>query len=198
MDDRLIPLFAIFFLFGAPVIAFIVTRVLAHNERMEMIRHGIVPPPSGFGGRRYRQWAQQQQQQTWVGPQPVASGGCGADDGTPEYTLYRGIRTAFIGLAILIGLSFIGGTPGSPGFRGGPWLLGGLIPMFVGVAQIIIALLSGAQLAGMRGRSPFVPPPTPPPGGAPPPPEGVPPWQQQPGRARLEELSKPVQPPDVR
>jgi len=49
--------------------------------------------------------------------------------------------TAFVGLAILIGLSFI-----SPGHVG-PWLLGGLIPMFVGIAQIITAVLSGAQIA---------------------------------------------------
>jgi hypothetical protein len=198
MDDRLIPLFAIFFLFGAPVIAFIVTRALAHAERMEMIRHGIVPPPSGFGGRRYRQWAQQQQQPPpWGGVGQPAGSWSRCDDSTPEDTLYKGIRTAFIGLAILIGLSFIGGTPGSPEFHGGPWLLGGLIPMFVGVAQIIIALLSGAQFAGMRGRPPFAAPPSPPPGAAPPPSGGATPWQQ-PGRSPFEELSKPVKPPDVR
>lgn len=201
MDDRLIPLFAIFFLFGAPVIAFIVTRVLAHNERIEMIRRGIVPPPSGFGGRRvYREWAQQQQQAQWgsIPPQQGRSWSGGGDDGSPQYALYKGIRTAFIGLAILIGLSFIGGTPGSADFHGGPWLLGGLIPMFVGIAQIIIALLSGAQFPGAQQRTTFIPPPQPP-GAAPPPPSGsATPWQQQPGRSPFEELSKPVPPPDVR
>lgn len=199
MDDRLIPLFAIFFLFGAPVIAFIVTRVLAHNERIEMIRRGMIPPPTGFGGRRaYREWAaqQQQQQQPWGA---ATSGGrswsCGNDDGTPQYALYKGIRTAFIGFAILIGLSFIGGTPGTPDFHGGPWLLGGLIPMFVGIAQIIIALLSGAQFPGIQGRTTYPPPP---PGAAAPPSAGGTPWQQQPGRSPFEELPKPVKPPDVR
>jgi hypothetical protein len=201
MDDRLIPLFAIFFLFGAPVIAFIVTRVLAHNERIEMIRRGMIPPPTGFGGRRvYREWAQQQQQQQPLGA--TTQGGrswsrCN-DDGTPQDALYKGIRTAFIGFAILIGLSFIGGTPGTPDFHGGPWLLGGLIPMFVGIAQIIIALLSGAQFPGMQGRTTYAPPPPPPPGAAPPSSGSGTPWQQQPGRPPFEELSKPVKPPDVR
>jgi hypothetical protein len=91
-------------------------------------------------------------------------------------------------------LSFIGGTPGSPDFRGGPWLLGGLIPMFVGVAQIIIALLSGAVLPSMNAR--YIPPP-PPPSAAPPGPAPGGTWEQ-PRAPRFEELSKPVQPPDIR
>ena len=43
--DNLIPLVAIVFIFGAPIAAFIVSRVLAHQERMEMLRRGFVPPP---------------------------------------------------------------------------------------------------------------------------------------------------------
>ena len=89
---------------------------------------------------------------------------------------------------------FIGGTPGSPDFHGGPWLLGGLIPMFVGVAQIIIALLSGAVLPSMNAR--YIPPP-PPPSAAPPGPAPGGTWEQ-PRAPRFEELSKPVQPPDIR
>jgi hypothetical protein len=201
MDETLIPLFAIFFIFGAPVVAFVVTRALAHRERLEMIRRGMVPPPRG-GGRAYRAWAQQQQQQQaqqpWSTPPPPAPEWSSySDDGSPERALHKGIRTAFIGLAILIGLSFIGGTPGSPEFHGGPWLLGGLIPMFVGIAQIIIAVLSGAQFPGVRPQVTYTPPP-PPPGAASPPPGPSTPWQQQPGRSPFEELSKPAKPPDLR
>ena len=197
--ETLIPLFAIFFLFGGPVVAFIITRVLAHQERIAMIQRGIVPPPRGFGGRgAYRQWAQSQPPgQPWnAAPPPYAAPA--ADDDDPQHALYKGIRLALIGLAIFIGLSFIGGTPGSPEFRGGPWLLGGLIPMFVGIAQIIIALLSGAQLPNGT-RTTFIPPPPPPnPGTPPPPPPPYGAWEQ-PGRtSRFEELSKPAPPPDVR
>ncbi|HTJ27999.1 MAG TPA: DUF6249 domain-containing protein [Candidatus Limnocylindria bacterium] len=196
MEDTLIPLFAIFFIFGAPVVAFVVTRVLKHRERLEMIRHGMIPPGAS-GGRAYREWAQQQQ--AWSAPpQQPASWSNGEDDGSPERALHKGIRTAFIGFALLIGLSFIGGTPGSPDFHGGPWLLGGLIPMFVGVAQIIIAVLSGAQFPGVRPQVTYTPPPQPPPGAPQPPPGPSAPWQQQPGRPPFEELSKPVPPPDRR
>jgi hypothetical protein len=34
-----------------------------------------------------------------------------------------------------------------PPIQPGPWVLGGLIPTFVGIAQIIIALISGATIA---------------------------------------------------
>jgi hypothetical protein len=101
---------------------------------------------------------------------------------------------------LLIGLSFIG-YHGGDGFMSpasihpGPWLLGGLIPMFVGIAQIIIALLSGAQFGvsvppiagGPRG------------GPMPPPPSqrsyGAPPQPGQPG-VHYEELARPVKPPE--
>ena len=213
MHDNAVAALAIFCIFGLPVAAWIVVRAMRFVERMEMIKRGIVPPPDGaFGrGRAYREWARQQQQQgPWAGapwqqpgvtpppvPPPVAAS-YGDDDAQTQ--LYKGIRLALIGFAILIGLSFIGGTPLTAEFHGGPWLLGGLIPMFVGVAQIIIALLSGAQLPNVQSRPTFVPPPgagPPPPGSPPPGPTTVSgPWEQ-PGR-RFEELSKPVQPPDVR
>ncbi|MBV9408193.1 MAG: hypothetical protein JO164_05185 [Candidatus Eremiobacteraeota bacterium] len=135
--------------------------------------------------------------------QPTRAWNAPEDD--PQQALFKGIRLTLIGFAILLGLSFIGGG------HGGPWLLGGLIPMFVGIAQIIIALLSGAQLPGIQPGITLIPPPQPPPPGSPPPPPGgwtngsapgapgaPPPWAQQPGRPHFEELSKPTPPPDVR
>lgn len=210
MDENLIPVFVMLFVFGFPVAAFIVTRVLRHQERMELLRRGIIPPPDMRDKHAYKAW--RQSGAPWptsvnatvpVAPPP----GWSAPEDDPQRALYRGIRTAFVGFAILIGLSFIGGTPGSAGFHGGPWLLGGLIPMFVGIAQVIIALLSGAELPGVvqsQPRARFMPPPAGPgPAGPPPPPGFVsasapPPWAEQPGRQRFEELSKPVPPPDLR
>jgi hypothetical protein len=107
---------------------------------------------------------------------------------------------ALIGLAILIGLSFIGydtnGPFNSPQLHPGPWLLGGLIPMFVGIAQIIVALLSGARF-GVGPRS-----------GPPPPYPGAPGPQAPPGphaygpeprtHSGYDELKRPVPPPERR
>ena len=111
------------------------------------------------------------------------------------YALRRGIVTAMVGFALLIGLSFIGYHGGDGPFttasiHPGPWLLGGLIPMFVGIAKIIIALMSGAVFA-FRMEPPLGPPGPPPPiqrtyGSAQPGPPGP----------RYEELARPVPPPD--
>jgi hypothetical protein len=215
MADNIVAALAIICIFGLPIGAWIFFRFLRFIERMEMIKRGIVPPDAHFGlGRavRDRMWAQQEaargpappwQQQTQTVPPPQQPAWGGGPDDDAQRALFKGIRLAMIGFAILIGLSFIGGTPGSGSFHGGPWLLGGLIPMFVGIAQIIIAVLSGAQLPGVQSAGrygpppPGVPPSPPPPGGfgAQPPPSGA--WQQ-PGRPPFEELTKPVQPPDVR
>ena len=217
-DDSIAAVFGTMFIFGAPVLAFIVARVLRHQERIEMLRRGMMPPD--FDKRAYRAWRKSGAPWPPPGGTPWPPPGPGAqtawtqptpatwpqrDDDDAQSALYKGIRIAAVGLALVIGLSFIGGTPGSPDFRGGPWLLGGLIPMFVGIAQILIAVLSGAQLPGVQGRTTFIPPPHPPPGpGAPPPqpppgygnaPPTPPPWAQ---RSPFEELSKPVQPPDLR
>ncbi len=218
MSDNGIAALAIVCIFGLPVAAWIVFRALRFVERIEMIKRGMIPPPEGswFGSRRaWRDWSQQQQQQgRWAnapwqqqgapppgpgpspGPMPSRQQGCWNGDDDAQTTLFKGIRLALIGFAILIGLSFLGGTPGTPEFHGGPWLLGGLIPMFVGIAQIIIALLSGAQLPGTGPRATFIPPPPPPGPDMPPPPTGPSSWQQ-PGR-RFEELQKPAPPPDLK
>lgn len=206
MNDDIVALFAIICIFGLPVAGWIIVRAFRFIERMEMIKRGIVPPPERLGRRQYQEWARGQQAapppgpawqaQTYTTPpppkaQPAWAPGCDED---AQIALFKGIRLSLIGFAILIGLSFIGGTPGTTDFHGGPWLLGGLIPTFVGVAQIIIALLSGAVLPGMQ-RATYIPPPSP---GAPPPgpaPSG--PWEQ-PRSGRFEELSKPAQPPDLR
>ena len=206
-DDSIIAITAIMFVFGAPVFAFVVSRVLRHHERLEMLRRGIVPPPE-FDKRAYRAWRKSgapwpppgagQAQAPW-GAQAAPNWSASEDD--PQRALYKGIRLALIGFAITMGLGIAFG-----GYSGNPIILGGLIPMFVGIAQIIIAVLSGAQLPGVQPYMTYgPPPPQPPPGpGAPPPPppgygaqppHTPPPWAQRPP---FEELSKPVQPPDLR
>ncbi|HZO95477.1 MAG TPA: hypothetical protein VFB22_17135 [Candidatus Baltobacteraceae bacterium] len=212
MNDNAIGALAIVCIFGLPIVGWIVVRTLQFIERLEMIKRGIPPPPSGsfgFGGRRaYREWQQQFGQgpyaqqsgaqwsgQQW-GPQPVPPPAgnpwaCGADG--PQAALFKGIRVATIGFALTIGLGLAFG-----GYRGNPVILAGLIPLFVGIAQIIVAVLSGAQFPGLAPRVTFIPPP--PGAGAPPPRPGAAgngAWSQ-PGRPHVEELSKPVQPPDVR
>ena len=200
MED-LVPLFGIVFLFGAPVAAWIISRVLAHQERMEMIRHGYMPPPDPRAMRRG----------AWQGTVPPPPGAgmrmppmTGAYDDPTFYAqaqLRKGITVTFVGFAILIGLSFIGMRGGM--FYPGPWLLGGLVPMFVGIAQIINAVLNGARLPGMisggqpQQGSTFAPPPGPGPSAGPtPPPPDPGPYAWRPGPTP--EIEKPVPPPDLR
>jgi hypothetical protein len=101
-----------------------------------------------------------------------------------------------IGFAITIGMSFACGDEGHPG----PCLLLGLIPMFVGIAQVIIALMSGASF---RPAQPWASPQSAPPplGGSPPPPPGAPPtydssYTYRPGDTP--ELRPPTKPPERR
>lgn len=207
---------AVVLIFGFPVAAWIISRILAHNEYMAMIRMGMPPPPdSRFARRAMRQG--------WVPPpppppgattgvtppqqtsyDPYAYGGYGYLYG-PQRQLTKGIQVAMIGLALLIGLSFIGTFSGH---MLGPWLLGGLIPMFVGIAQIISAVLAGAQFglpSGGQGQNSFGPAPgqssnfgPPPAAGAPPPPPSSPGdiygWRPGP----TPEIQKPAPPPDQR
>jgi hypothetical protein len=203
-DDAIVPVFFFLIVVGGPIAAWIVSRVLAHQERMEMIRHGMAPPPDP---RQMRHAARYAATQGWAksqGVTPPPYQYMGFDPGYyAQRQLRRGIQVAFIGLALLVGLSFIG-------YRGdgevvpGPWLLGGLVPLFVGIAQIVSAMLSGARftMPGMANRqdagSPFTSEPQPPPqAGAsssnmPPPPGSYGAWRPGP----TPEIEKPVPPPD--
>ena len=149
----LIPLAAIFFIFGAPVAAWIISRVLAHQERMEMLRRGIVPPPNAREMRKAMKygWTPNASQSGAVPNQYLYE-----PDAYAQQQLRRGIQVAFIGFALLIGLGFIGYRSDGQ-YVYGPWLLGGLIPMFVGIAQIIGAVLGGATLGAPTTRQRFGP-----------------------------------------
>ncbi len=209
MTDNSIAGLAILFLFGGPVAAWIIHRVFAHAEYMAMIRNGMTPPLDPRAMRRAAKygWAPPPPGNAWGAPPPQQ---VAAPNAYGEYAsyyaqrqLHRGMVTAFVGLAILIGLSFI-----NPGHVG-PWLLGGLIPMFVGLAQIITAVMSGAQFgipsanaAGQGFGPPGQPgvfgqqqqtqaPPPPPP---PPTPDSYGAWR--PGS--MPRIEKPASPPDQR
>jgi len=197
MDHDFAATLAILCIFGLPVTAYIIVKVLAHKERIELIRRGYAPPPDGNWKKatlrdrmddvRDRVGARQMGDPT---PPPYAGPAPGMYDlDGPQRQLNKGIMVALIGLAITIGMSFIGmdnsGPLGTPGFHPGPEMLAGLIPMFVGIAQIINAVLGGAQLGNFRARSygppggpmpgpsasspfsqpgrPYAPPPPPPP-----------------------------------
>ncbi|MGB6986316.1 MAG: DUF6249 domain-containing protein [Candidatus Aquilonibacter sp.] len=200
--DNLVAIVAILIIFGAPIGVWMLSKIHAHTERMEMIRRGMAPPPPGippnltppnFGA---------------MPPPNVAAAKRGYYP--PQYEDYyyaqrqlrRGIQVACIGFALLLGLSTIGPLSGNPV---GPWLLGGLIPMFVGIAQIVNAVLNGARLpgfgAGATWSQPtnFGPPPNvgPGPGAAAPPPQAPPgPYAWRPGSTP--EIERPVPPPDQR
>jgi len=154
-----------FFIFGLPMLAWIMFRIMAHRERMAMIQRGFGPGPIPKDAAAFAARAAAP-----AGPEAYTVSDA-------QNTLRKGIRLTFIGLAITIGLSFIGWHEGhfGPWIEPGPWLLGGLVPLFVGLAQVIIALISGATLgpfhgdAGLRGAQqqpydpslapPHVPPP---------------------------------------
>jgi hypothetical protein len=187
MHDGAVPIFVFFFVFGLPMIAWILARTMRHRERMEMLRLGMIPPPDGRGWRRREHFA--------AGAVPPQMGYGAYEPDSAQDTLRRGIVTAMVGFAILIGLSFIGYEGGDgpfspPSIHPGPWLLGGLIPMFVGIAQIVIALMSGASFT-LR----MQPPPQP----GEPPSSGQRSYgssRPQPQGPRYEELARPIQPPD--
>jgi hypothetical protein len=149
--ETLVPIFAIMFLFGGPIAAIIIWRVLAHQERMEMLRRGMTPPPDPRTMRRAMKYGWQPGPGTMppgpaMGQMPPIN--YGYDPAFyAQNQLRRGMQVAFVGLALLIGLSFIGYRGDGPPHYG-PWLLGGLIPMFVGIAQVITAIMSGARIGG--------------------------------------------------
>ncbi|MEO6834542.1 MAG: hypothetical protein ABI231_01355 [Candidatus Tumulicola sp.] len=202
-EDPIVPVMFFLIVVGAPVAAWIVSRVLAHQERMEMLRRGFTPPPDP---RMMRNAMKYGAKPGWA-PGTVPPPGWvppGAYDPAfyAQAQLRRGIQVAFIGFALLIGLSFIGFHDGR--YVYGPWLLGGLIPMFVGIAQIITAVLAGAPLGNAgaaAGATRFGPaeqhadvPPAAPTGAnmPPPPPGSYGGWR--PGSTP--EIEKPAGPPD--
>jgi hypothetical protein len=197
MDEAWIPIIGMICIFGLPVAGWVTVRYLQHRERMTMLQHGIVPPPQGVF-RRNRGWMPP----PGYGAPPAApmAGPYGYEDpNSPQCLLRKGITVTAVGLALLIGLSFIGyhggdGLMMAPTWHPGPWLLGGLIPMFVGLAQIAIAVLSGATIVvpPSFGRSDVPPPPN---GTARPYGSYGAPQPGQPG-PRYEELARPVPPPD--
>ncbi len=203
MPETVVPVMFFLIVVGLPITAGIISRVLAHQERMEMLRHGIVPPPDPRAMRNAMKYGTKPD---WTPgattvPPPGWTPHASYD---PAYhaqcQLRRGIQVACIGFALLIGLSFIGFHDGR--YVYGPWLLGGLIPMFVGIAQIISAVLSGAQFgpgaAAMSGGR-FGPADR---GAASPPPSGagpIPPTAGSYGGWRpgsIPEIEKPAGPPD--
>lgn len=142
--ETIVPLAFVLVVFGLPLTIALVNRVFAHQERLEMLKRGIVPPPD-------TKWAKRAAKAGWYDPSMYGMPGAapGAMPGYDPYaanayaahrSLRKGITLAMIGFALFVGLWFIDPT------RPGPWLLGGLIPLFVGIAQIIIAVLSGASL----------------------------------------------------
>lgn len=188
-SDDFVAVVAILVIFGLPLAYAIASRFFAHQERLAMIQRGITPPPDARGWR---------QQQPYAAPQPGYDP-YGFTEWQAQRSLRKGITVAMVGFALLVGLSFI--NPGRPG----PWLLGGLIPLFVGIAQIISAVLAGARL-GPLGAGPAPGPglnqqqsgsqyQQPPPftGGRDVPPG---PYAWRPGATT--ELEKPTRPPDVK
>ncbi len=207
MPETVVPVMFFLIVVGAPIAAWIVSRVLAHQERMEMIRRGFMPPPDPRVMRRAMKYGPAPAPGWQPGTMPpgfVPPPGALDADYYAQHQLRRGIQVAFVGLALLIGLSFIG-HHGGGGYVFGPWLLGGLIPMFVGIAQIISAVLSGAKIGGIgSGNVASAPPhfgpvePEVPPAGAsagsPSPPGSYGGWR--PGSTP--EIGKPPPPPDYR
>ncbi len=197
MNDDFVGALAILLIFGAPIAAWITTRVLAHNERMEMIRRGMVPPtgpiPRDLPPPNWHPGPM---------PPPNVAGKRGYYPAYDDYyyaqrQLRRGIQVTCIGFALVLGLGSIGPLA-HLGYMG-PWLLGGLVPMFVGIAQIVNAMLNGARLPGFG--SPYVNPqatysPPPNPGTGVPPQTPAGPYAWRPGSTP--EIERPVPPPDQR
>ena len=163
-----------------------------------MIRRGIhpggagVPPPPGWHPGRM---SPPPPNMAGNVPPPGPAYHPDFDNAYAQRQLRRGIQVACIGLALLIGLGTIGDH------HYGPWLLGGLVPLFVGIGQIVNAYLNGARFPmGARyggGQTTFGPPPGVPPGGpAAPPPAGNGPYGWRPGPTP--EIERPVNPPDQR
>ena len=103
-----VPTVAILVIFGMPLGYLIIHRVFSHQERLEMIRRGIVPPQVGRGA-----------------PYTMPSTNYGQDFEAMDYStwqanrsLRKGITLTAVGAALFVGLSFIGhGEPGPSAAR---------------------------------------------------------------------------------
>jgi hypothetical protein len=140
--DDFIGLLAVLIIFGGPITYFIINRLFTHNERMEMLKRGMIPPEDLKKGRVYGA------PYAGVPPQPMQP--MYYPDMQAQAALRKGISISAVGFALTFGLSFIGF---------GPWLIGGLVPLFVGIAQIIIAVMSGAQFGPTPRMQSFGSPP---------------------------------------
>src|SRR5580698_5148600 len=186
IDDNAVAALAVTLDFGAPCAVWLVTRLLSHQERMEMLRRGFTPPPNS------KDWYRAMRR-GWAPPPSQSAGGYDySAHYAAQYHLRRGIQVAFVGLALLIGLGFIG-YRGDGTFTYGPWLLGGLIPMFVGIAQVVSAIAGGASFGAPVAQQRFAPPPGPSAGPAPAPARDTS-GGWRPGS--LPEIEPPVSPPD--
>lgn len=130
-DSTAVAMLAILVIFGGPLAAFVLFRVLRHRERMAQLKHGWPYPTGGS--------------HAWE-PPPFAP----PPPGFPQYgqqaaafaaraQFRKGVVLAFIGMALTIGLS-------SGLQHVGPALLGGLIPLFIGIAQAGLAVLSDPSI----------------------------------------------------
>ncbi len=60
------------------------------------------------------------------------------------FRMERGLTLTGIGLALTIGLGFIGF---------GPWLLGGLVPLFIGLSRLLAVLLERERQVALPSQS---------------------------------------------
>ena len=141
----IIPIFAIFMVFGAPILAILVWVWFRHQERMAMISQGLMPPDPRMTRKMGRQGFVPGPGWTY---DPAAAA---------NIQLRRGVSTSLIGMGLLIGLSFVGANNNGT-FTLGPWLIPGFIVLFVGLANVANAYLAGGRFAGQQGANTYFAP----------------------------------------
>lgn len=114
----IVAIVSIVVLIGLPLSAWILFRYFTHRERMEMIRQGMLPPSLSY------------------------EAGAGRTTSSVDRLMIRGgISLFFIGLVLLFAISSIAYATAHSLL--GPWLLGGILPMLAGIAEVV---------TGLRGR----------------------------------------------
>ncbi|MGH7708796.1 MAG: hypothetical protein ACREM8_09685 [Vulcanimicrobiaceae bacterium] len=123
-----IGLVAVITIFGVPPFVWLLARIMRHREAMATLQHGIPPTvdPAAAGAYYARMSGQPA-----AGPRPA-----GYSAYAIQCQLRKGITLVAVGLALVVGLSTMGF---------GPWLVAGLIPLFIGVAQVGLAWLAGGN-----------------------------------------------------